>query len=529
MQVEKALKKYITQVKAEERPCSIRTTITSVSMSSALNREGWRQIQQELESVGITVAQFNTNRANILSILSDAFKDDLEAEPPVRIKKANQLHRILLLLSSKDKNLLAAAHEGNVEKAKTLLRKGAYIDTQDTDGFTPLSLAVGNQSLCLAQLFLSYKADVNKKARPEQLSQSPLIRALVDGNTELVRLLLNHGAKIDLHTLWVPIEQKKTEYLRLLLSYQPKVDLPSLVGAASAVGNEDALRLLIDKGVDVNGSTEGKWVLMKPPLDGSNQRTSIGTGKETPVWLAAAAGHHKSLELLLAKGALIGKLFWPHDCLHHTTEELYECLFVWPDARKCTALEIAVAHSHWECARLLVYRGGGLNGELDACRGKSDNLLHLMIRKYGLEGRVEKVRVLVELGVDVNRKSHGNETPLHSTLRSSSVDPRVSLELVRILVSAGAKVDVRDGEGRTALHSAVRERRGQERVGPIDMLIDILLENGADPNAKDEFGKTPLHYAGEKGNHRLFTTLVKAGGKADLLDHDGKTAQDRYD
>ncbi len=243
--------------------------------------------------------------------MSDAFKDDQEADPPVRIKKANQLHRFLSLLSRKNRSLLAAADEGNVEKAETLLRRGAYIDTRDIDGFTPLSLAAKNQSFGLVQLFLSYRADVNKKARPGHLYQTPLIGALKGGNTDLVKLLITHGADIDLHTLRVPIERKKTEYLRLLLSYQPEVDLPSLVGAASAVGNEDALRLLIDKGVDVNGSTEGKWLPMKRSLDGSTQRTNIRTGKETPVWLAAATGHHNSLDLLLAKGALIEKPFSP--------------------------------------------------------------------------------------------------------------------------------------------------------------------------------------------------------------------------
>ncbi|KAL8895806.1 MAG: hypothetical protein Q9207_007999 [Kuettlingeria erythrocarpa] len=459
LQVEKALKKYITQVKAAERASSIRTTISSASTSSALNREEWRQIQQELESVGITVARFNTNRAKILRILSDAFKDDLEVEPPVRIKKANQLHQILSLRSSKDKNLLAAAHEGNVEKAKTLLRKGAYIETQDTHGFTLLSLA----------LFLSYKADVNKKARPEQMSQSPLIRGLEDGSTDLVKLLLNHGAEIDLHTLWITIEQKKTEYLRLLLSYRPKVDLSSLVGAASASGNEGALRLLIDKGVDVNGSTEGPWLPTKRPLDDSNQRTNIGTGKETPVWLAAAAGHRKSLDLLLAKGALIEKLIdplvWCLDAVH--TEG--ECLFWREDVTACTALQIAVSHRHWECARLLVSRGGDLNARIGGPKGMPENLLHLMIRRHGRQDGVERVRILVELGVDVNWKIRWNETPLHFTFRApgtSSIDSRVCLELVLILVVAGTKVDVPDGkaEQRSTLLSA--KERVKEGSGP---------------------------------------------------------------
>ncbi len=60
-------------------------------------------------------------------------------------------------------------------------------------------------------------------------------------------------------------------------------------------------------------------------------------------------------------------------------------------------------------------------------------------------------------------------------------------QLIEHLVAQGVDVDTRDGYGRTALMIAVDERN--------DGLVKFLLNNGADPNAADNDGDSPLDIA----------------------------------
>ncbi|KAI5822653.1 ankyrin, partial [Schizophyllum commune Tattone D] len=56
--------------------------------------------------------------------------------------------------------------------------------------------------------------------------------------------------------------------------------------------------------------------------------------------------------------------------------------------------------------------------------------------------------------------------------------------LLRSLLSRGAEVNAHAGSWRTPLHDAVRERRVE--------LIEVMLEAGANPHARDILGRTPL-------------------------------------
>lgn len=67
--------------------------------------------------------------------------------------------------------------------------------------------------------------------------------------------------------------------------------------------------------------------------------------------------------------------------------------------------------------------------------------------------------------------------------------------LVRHLLDTGTPIDTRDEQGRTALMAAVSESNGY--------LVSMLLDRGADPNALDNDGDSPLDVARYCPYHRI--------------------------
>jgi ankyrin repeat protein len=106
------------------------------------------------------------------------------------------------------------------------------------------------------------------------------------------------------------------------------------------------------------------------------------------------------------------------------------------------------------------------------------------------------VRLLIDRGADVNAADRQGWTALHFGGRDQNP------ELVRILLDACAEVDPVDAYGDTPLWRAVSELGSDTRT------VDLLLERGADPERKNNYGISPLDLARELGRE---DTLSRAG------------------
>jgi uncharacterized protein len=96
-------------------------------------------------------------------------------------------------------------------------------------------------------------------------------------------------------------------------------------------------------------------------------------------------------------------------------------------------------------------------------------------------------------------------------------------DVVKVLLERGAKPSVpsRD-QGFTPLHSAVATDAGDA----IHEIVRLLLDAGADPNAKSHEGGTPLHSAAFTGDLAIAKLLLASGADLEATDGKGRTALD---
>ncbi|KAL5538995.1 hypothetical protein UlMin_024314 [Ulmus minor] len=115
----------------------------------------------------------------------------------------------------------------------------------------------------------------------------------------------------------------------------------------------------------------------------------------------------------------------------------------------------------------------------------------------------------------VNEEESGNDSQMeaiHAFAREGEVDNLLKC------IENGIPLNLKDSEGRTPLHWAVD--RGHLNV------IELLVSKNADINAKDDEGLTPLHYAAVCDREAIAEYLVKQNADPNLKDNDGNTPSD---
>lgn len=95
--------------------------------------------------------------------------------------------------------------------------------------------------------------------------------------------------------------------------------------------------------------------------------------------------------------------------------------------------------------------------------------------------------------------------------------PDVDIGMIKLLISEGAKLTAPSPfyKGRYPLHAAVLTNRFE--------LVEELLIRGADANVRDDLKRTPLFTAAENGYWEFSTLLLKYGALIDTTDVEGNT------
>ncbi|MCR5400094.1 MAG: ankyrin repeat domain-containing protein [Treponema sp.] len=126
----------------------------------------------------------------------------------------------------------------------------------------------------------------------------------------------------------------------------------------------------------------------------------------------------------------------------------------------------------------------------------------------------DKIKLCVKAGADINRNKDGKGTPLIYAVKNT----RVKLETAELLLSLKADVNGKDSLEMSAIHHAVP--RGET-------FLDLLVKAGADINAKDKMGRTPLVFANDPNMYSTnfcinnAKALLARGADINALDNAG--------
>lgn len=170
--------------------------------------------------------------------------------------------------TNKNQNLLQAAFRGDLEEVKRLLNGGADINTHDNYGRTALLRAADQGHLEVVNVLLDKGADLNTK---DNRGETALIAAVRKHHSEVANVLLGKGVyqeDLGALVLVVAAAEGRLEVVRLLLDKGTDVNTKDEYGrtalmAASWEGRLEVVKLLLDKGADVNAKDKNGYTAMR--------------------------------------------------------------------------------------------------------------------------------------------------------------------------------------------------------------------------------------------------------------------------
>jgi ankyrin repeat protein len=234
---------------------------------------------------------------------------------------------------------------------------------------------------------------------------------------------------------------------------------------------------------DIFGAVEAGDIGMVRAILSANpsQSSALNDGGETPLFPAARFGFTEIAKLLVLYGA---------DLNAHAPVKYFDESYGW--TAYDTPLHDAAYRRHAEVAEFLLTHGSEVNSE-DWC-GRTP------LFAAATNADAKFAGLLLRYGSNVHARISVSEADMPSLWNSRYIEL-----------------------GATALHYAVRGRlRDSDGFHNTDV-IALLIDNGADINAVNKWGQSPLHLAAEFGHIEAAKFLLSHGANPSLRDFRGMT------
>jgi len=191
-----------------------------------------------------------------------------------------------------------------------------------------------------------------------------------------------------------------------------------------------------------------------------------------------------------------------------------------------TPISWASRNGHADVVKMLLDHGVKINDKNELLRDASMGGLLWLVRDmlakdanvnatnkwgrtalYGAswEGHTDVVKLLLTHNANVNARNKDGDTPLRwAAWKGHS-------EIVKILLTHGAKISDKN--------EMLRNAAG----GGLLWLVQDMLTKGADVNAEDQYGNTPLHWASMKNHADVVRLLLTHNANVNVRNRNGKT------
>uniref|UniRef100_A0A6A7G314 Protein TANC2-like n=3 Tax=Hirondellea gigas TaxID=1518452 RepID=A0A6A7G314_9CRUS len=270
----------------------------------------------------------------------------------------------------------------------------------------------------------------------------------------------------------------------------------SILGVASYLGFSDFINLLFEFGANPN---------------------QINNDGDTPLILAASAGHVQIIESLVKNGADVTcKNGLEETALVRAAASghlsvvslLLKCK--WPQPAVKTqaqqALVAAARNGHAETMDHLIQFSEEFVNGVDNMSGDT------ALTAAAKTGQVDTIKCLFQWRASKAKKNKKGETPLCCTVQNGHY------EACKLLLDYGATVDDKNNDGRTALIISATEGH----FG----LMELLTAHGANISQSDGDGLTALSWACLLGKRHAVQYLVDQGADINHADHCGRSPLD---
>nr|XP_018912083.1 PREDICTED: serine/threonine-protein phosphatase 6 regulatory ankyrin repeat subunit C-like [Bemisia tabaci] len=436
------------------------------------------QGKQELIIALMSTEAKTTLEVQRLSILHYATKNNAEKLVNYLLKyDSAKFHsdnyNILFLISAK---------RGYLEILEMLLEAGTEVNSTVSQGKTALHYAALRGDLKMIQVLLEYKADIDSQTN---IGETPLTISASRGYKSTVETLLIAGAIINLpdkrgrSPVYNASKNGHVETVELLMKWGSQLDLKTCKG-------QTALSI---------SARKNYLTIVENLLGSRSDVNSVDLKGKTPLYEAAQRGHTQVVQRLLEHGAATDvrnqndftPLMAATEKGHLSTVESllkFGAKLNTTDKYGQSPLHVAITACHCEIVKLLLKYGT----EHDIDLGFQTPLLCAVEEDY-----LHIADVLIEAGANVNAKTPSRgETPIHLATRKF----QRSSYWIEFLLKYGADINAQNGEGRTPLSISTHQSYSVTASF-------TLLKFGADTEKRDKHKKTPIWYAASEDTKKL--------------------------